>query len=415
MRIALFEPSPRICGPTAWARHVQHGFRELGHTADIVSVTKSGKPSSAWNDVQATYTYGFHWAPYRPDVTVSLKTARAVFDSYDLIVLAEPKCAPHDRLVYRKGIDTSPLYLEALALTKTPWLTALHGPQYDAKLAPFLERCLGTGNFLGKIITPSKAYANDRLAGVELHEYPCLPYRLKAASPDAHVPSTNVVGFAGRTVINKGPQLLVYLACHRLLVNDIEIHGASSVSVGPSVTASMYEYLIEHDFKIEMIMAKENHAKDVLRPHRWRATREGQHVNYCGNYSDPALVFPRFQVHVNFTSVDFSFGLIEYVGLEALDFGCVGVYPPHTLGAAPYEVIVLDGFTNPPAITQSLPPVVRIDRLADGVLDTVKARIDEALSFTLAQRQQLAAYNREVIREHHDPAKFAAALLELTA
>jgi hypothetical protein len=413
MKVAIFEPSPRICGPTIWARHVRTGMRTLGHACDIVSVTKSGRPSSAWNTAQETYTYGFHWAPYQPDVTVSLKSAGPVFDGYDLIVLAEPKCAPHDRNVYRRAQTENPLYIDALAKTKTPWTTALHGPQYDDKLAPFLDRCLGTGNFTGKIITPALDYANDRFVGVEFTEYPCLPYTVQNENL-ASVPNTGVVGFAGRTVINKGPQLLVYLACQRLLKANVEIHGASSVSVGPSMTRSMYELLIEHDFKLELIHA-EHHVPDVIRPHRWKAVREDQTVEYKGNYTDPAAVFPRFQVHVNFTSREFSQHLIEFVGLEALDAGCVGVYPPHTLGAAPYEVVVLDGFTAPPAITQDLPPRVRTDRMDDGVLDTVVAKLEEAISYTEDQRQTLAAYNRSVIREHHDPAKFAAALLEMTA
>lgn len=413
MKIAIFEPSPRVCGPTIWAGHVRTGFRALGHDADIVSVSLSGKPSSAWGE-KSTYTYGFAWCAYTPDVVVKPSNAGFVLDKYDLILLAEPKCSPLDRNVYRKEISEIPLYIEVLQKTKTPWVTFLHGPQYGWDLAPFLEQVFAAGNFTGHVFTPQISYAQpeNRFEGMNIHVVPCLPYAMR---PVLGVPRTGVIGFAGRAVVNKGPQLLVELARTGRIQNDVEIWGASAVGVGPSMTRSMYELLATDKWQMKLIYDETRHKPDVLRPHRWTATNGTRRVEYCGNYVDPMAVFPRFQVHVNLTSVDFSYGLIEYVGLEALNAGCLGVYPPHTLGAAPYEVMTIAGFERPPAITQKVPPSVRMDRIDSRVVDNLVDKINTAMSYSTSEQQLIADTNREVISKHHDPRDFAQMVIDVTA
>jgi hypothetical protein len=135
MRVAVFEPYPRMCGVSTWTWHAAQGFRDLGHHCDVVTFTKSGKPRKTTSIRRdgVTFAMGWQWWHEAADVTAKFDDAPSVLDKYDLVVLNEPKNGTADRDAARE--QRLPEYIEALSRTQTPWMTILHAPQYDPKRA----------------------------------------------------------------------------------------------------------------------------------------------------------------------------------------------------------------------------------------------------------------------------------------
>lgn len=147
MKIALHDPNLRICGPVVSMMHLKIGFEDLGHQADVVALTKSGKASIHWVDDYQDAPLGCGWSPVVPDRTEKFKDAGAVFDEYDFIVLSDPRCALPDKNALKAG--ELPTYIQHLAATSTPFSFPLNGNRYDEAGAPFLEQLVSLPNFAG--------------------------------------------------------------------------------------------------------------------------------------------------------------------------------------------------------------------------------------------------------------------------
>lgn len=439
MRIAIYEPHPRVAGPVVWAQHLKQGFIALGHECDLVSVTRSGRPSKRWGPGTGQVNRGWAWSKLIPDHTVKGDDAGVFFDGYDLIILTEPKSSPFDRWALKvrgeKGVfaerhperqdkNAEALYITWLRETSTPWTSALHGPQYQVARAPFLRDLLQLPNFTGHLMTTVDAFADTDSTGslraCGVHEFSALPY-VPTLPLDAPTPQRRAFGMLGRVVGNKGSQLLAHSVEDLPAGWNVEIHGAGAIGSGPSFTYRLYSTMKSRGFEGTLEGGDYSPAGKLraLKPEKWavKSPESGRYVSYWGPYEDTVGTAGRFGVHVNLTESKFSYGMIEFVGLEAMDAGCLGIYPSHILGAAPYECFELKTFVSPPAI-RSDHNKPGTDYLYTAGLDPrvypeLITRAREAVDlFESPAKLDVIQYNRQVIRDYHDPALLARRFLE---
>jgi hypothetical protein len=440
MKIAIYEPRLRVAGPVGWAFHLRDGFRELGHECDVVTVTRSGDPSIAWGKGTGEAVYkgkgpqrGWGWWPRVPDRVLKLKDAKEGFQDYNLIVLTEPKSAPYDRYAQKQRgkigrfgekyikPDALPMYLEVLRDARVPWTSALHGPQYDRARAPFIQELLGLDTFTGVLLTPQAGFFNERLGDVKVIEHRGLPYTA-IRDIDAKYPTQKIFGMTGRCVGNKGQQLLAALADELKPGWNVDLYGAGAVGLGPCFTYRLLQALrtIGAEGELEGGDTDPKTGKRrALKPERWKAKTEGGRVvRYRGNYEDAIATAGKFAVHLLLTDKEFSYGEIEFAGLEALDAGCVPVYPSHSLGAAPYEVFELEKFVIPPPVRANnaeKTDYVAMDAMDPDVIKEVLEKTTEAAEFVEAdgpERIEQVRHNRELLLSHHDPKIMAQRFLD---
>src|SRR3990172_686238 len=112
MKIAIYDPNPRICGPTTWAHQLKAGFIDLGHECQVVTATSSGKPRVAWGPENKSVSYGARWSPWVPDATFNRSGLVQYLNSCQLVILTEPKIPAVDRAAFKEG--KFPLYIEAM-------------------------------------------------------------------------------------------------------------------------------------------------------------------------------------------------------------------------------------------------------------------------------------------------------------
>jgi hypothetical protein len=331
MKIAIYEPEPRVCGPMASAFHLQWGFRSLAHQCDVVSFTKSGKSRIAW--APDGMRWGVHWWRQAPDVVAKYKDSAEVLDSYDAVILTDARTAMQDKAAKagRSFLGDTPDYISVLASTKKPFTFALHGNMYPPSELQYTPQMLELPNFAGRAITYSLESIN---AGFEVWSpavsswiHSPLPFHL---SSPLDAPATNadpIVGITGRYVPNKGHHALALASAYKGYPKvKTELWGSCSIGAGPSMSFQTYEYMTQ-----QMGLPGERfgndigsgHGGDLLRGYPWEVKRpDGHYVSYMGGYPDAASLCKRLMVHVDLTSSNFSGGLVEFSQLEAIDAGC---------------------------------------------------------------------------------------------
>lgn len=428
MKIAIYYPEIRVGGPAAWSGHVAAGMRALGHECDLVAFTHTGKPRRWWGrgDVSRLvkhsngFPHGLHWWPQGMDRVGKNREAHLVLDEYDLVIIPEPKDSAADRNAVNDC--KNPRYIEILDRTKTPWTTALHGPQYQPEKAPYVnmlfERASG---FTGVLATPNMMYCqtrpdvfDDRWTYVERP----LPFVATRSSDEAPKPRSLTVGMTGRVVANKGQHLMAHLCARMPDGWTTEIHGGCSLGNGPNFTYNVWEHMTEfmgwsgeregpQDRKPDGTMIT------VLAPHEWWVEDGlGHRCAYMGNYDDAVARCERLGVHVNLTANRFSNGLVEFVTLEAMDAGCVPVIPEHIhYGSGQFHVF--DRIDHAPTLKMLHPdrePNQEQEADIDDFVDTIH---DACRTFGNAKAyRDLVAHNREVLVSEHDPAAWCQALIE---
>jgi hypothetical protein len=344
MRIAIYEPSPRICGPDTWAQHLKIGFEELGHACQIVSFTNNGKAPPRWGRVERAKSSSMSCAMQVNRVN-KFDDAGEVLDEYDLIVLTDVKTPMHDNAALDDPMLDEPQYISVLKQTKTPWTSALHGRWYFAHPdpipqglsersgSPFIHDLLALPNFSDFLISHARDFARycPALQAVEkeLSPLPFRPRELPVNTPrdDRFAKSLAVIG---RMIPTK----------HRHFVNEIltrghlpgwvaHYGGACSCTHGPSETYIMTEQLTERGWTT-------NWGDDGVRKTKPFTANNGANrcvIIYHGAYTDPREVLTRARCHVGITDCDFSGGLFEFATLEAIESGCFPVittpFVPH--------------------------------------------------------------------------------------
>lgn len=412
MKVAIFEPDPRVCGPLTWAGHMKAGFTAIGVQLDTVSATKSGRNPSHWGNVKT----GGKWWATRPDRISRMDQVHHILDEYDLIILPEPKSPLADKLAIKADDGSIPWYVEALQRTRTPFTTALHGNPYTEKNSPFADFIVGLDNFTGAIIAHTAPLrtvtpAIGAMKNVQME----LPYAPRNPV-DAPFPRGKTVGSTGRFMFNKGSHVVGLSGAYLPPDVTVEVWGSCSVGRGPNLTYNLYEAIKPW---AEPGQAKRYHNSDGSHP---KATEDGNIVQpflydvrikdhalvrYLGNYVDPLKVAARLTVHVNLTSSKYTSGM-EFSTLEALDAGSLCITPPHCSQPEMYRTLVIDPWKAPAgSVTSALKTMDQTYR--------VSQTIEKALGFLdLPEEQHRAVVesNREALRKYPNPATIAQMILD---
>jgi hypothetical protein len=409
MKVAILEPEPGVKGPTAWAFRLRYGFKALGHEADVVSYTKSGRARSSWGKPQP----GGRWWSEAPDVTVKTADIVQCLDTYDMVVLPEIKIPLHDKTAVKAGGGALPEYVDALLRTKTPWTTSLHGSFYPDKDVPFVAKLLESPSRGTKLVTMSEdsaLYSNDIFKAIDWIKGP-MPY-IPKFEIDAPVQREKIVGTSGRFIYNKGQPVVAMTGVFLDPDVTVEVWGSCSVGLGPSPTFIVYELLREH-FGAKVLRYHKNLDTEtertdgnIITPYPWDARVEGHAlVRYLGNYVDSSKIAQRFRVHMNLTAHNFARGLVEYSTLEAADAGALCIVPGH-LSDSQFRMMVLDWYKGSP--TQG--------RLVkDEGIEVIKKCADAfqtCLEISEADHIAIAQHNREILRTRNDPRKTAEVMIE---
>jgi glycosyltransferase involved in cell wall biosynthesis len=422
VRVAVFEPVPRLCGVTAYAFHVVEGLRALGHEADVVSFTKSGRPYAvARRDGRPRD--GWRWYHRTPDVVRPWSTGAATLDGYDLVLLNEPKCGALDTVGTKER--RLPDYLEVLSRTRTPWTSVLHdNAAYRPDKAQFLPAALELKNFTGVLVECQVgAYESIRWADADRYvrkvlSWPWLPYvpQFDGMTPVADRPP--VVGMTGRMTSTKRYPSLLSVADRVPSPYEVRIYGGEAGGAAPAATYNWYEMLATHHgwTGLRGTPAEKNvHRTNAIgnwapmsstTPYGMRHP-DGGVIRYMGPYQDLAAVYDDIQVYVSLSTPDLITKL-EYTIIEGLDAGCVVVTPPYAtkdMRGADYGIVFADGYSQGVKTSKTTGMTWHDPREERGLLDALRRAVDLVPSY-----DPTAA--RAAVARYHDPRHLVRALLE---
>jgi hypothetical protein len=404
MKIAIYEPEPRLCGPGTWAQHMRYGFRAAGHECDVVTFTKSGKPAAKWG------------RPIAPEQTLgqqcplSVDVVNPELDAYDGIVLTDVRCAPQEKAAWEHC--ELPEYIYRLSATTTRWTSAIHGRWYWAEHecpddkrpeqgSPFIEDLLGLQNFAGALLCHANGQDDYCEALRKTHKVgPMpLPYVLKHTGREGRVVVARSIATIGRVIPTKYRHLISQAVIEGHLKHlNIVYAGSNSGAQGPVESFLLWEQLEKGGF------TGTRDSPGVKKPSRWRCDGgEGVHVEFRGAYDDPWDVLHDCNAHVGIADCDFSHGLLEFATLEAIDCGLAPVvseaYLPHAKScenviAWPHRVKSI-GKAKVRGQTQMF------------------ADLRDCVERALALPQEARDANREMIKALHDPKLHAEALCSI--
>lgn len=418
MKVAIYEPEPRICGPMMWAWQIRTGLRKLGHEAHVVTSTKSGRPSSAWGGEQKQTRGMKNWM-HPIDVVVKNDVIVDILNAYDLIIMPDVMNSAQDKL-YKKGEAERPWYISVLDRTTTRWISGLHGNFYTETKAPCLGMLMAAGNRSRVMYTnsPTSLESKNEVIRQNTWEPIHLPYELKmsddyfAQQGIAALPPKRTVGMTGRFIFNKGQPSLAMAASMMDPSIMTEIWGACSSGLGPSPTFVTFEHMIKIDPDSQR--KRYGNAQDsdvtgmggnIVASYTWDFKYTGgQIVRYLGVYSDPVQITRRMGLHLGLTVANFSGGLVEFASLEAMDAGSMSMVLPN-ISHPDYAQSILPEQKNWLGLPRQIKDMETLRPLAD--------RVNKYLDITDDQRLAIALHNREAVKRNNDPAKVAARIVEL--
>lgn len=432
MRVAVFEPYPRNCGVTKWAFEQAPGFRKLGHHCDVLSFTKSGRPFATIAR-DGGIRKGWRWWAQEPDVVARWDNAPDVLNSYDLIVLPEPKNNPLDEEAKKAGTDMWPDYVWALSETRTPWVTIFHDTfAYLQRNAPYMPELLRTKSFSGLAIQLRQgAFDVAAWAAVgpvtKLLNWPWIPYNLKN---DVNAPIQHnqlgalTIGSGGRILSTKGYHALASIAHQLDPATDVQIFGSESGGMGACPSFVLYELLVKYhgwrgtrgdpNFVSDQRSAQSIEmgnfgATNMVHP--WQLTHDGDgyQMRYTGPYlngverSAQCAIITQLSPHNQCTSFDTT-------TLEAIDAGCKLVLPQHyqrDMLDTPWDVASIPSYSS--GVSMSAKYGIRWNDPDErsGLLETLSGAIDH-----YRHNGYDPAPNRKTLALYHDPARLAQAIID---
>ena len=413
MRIAIYEPEPRICGPMMWAWEVRGGLRRKGHEVDVVTSTKSGRPSSMWGGEQKNSRGMKNWM-YPIDVVVRDEALPEVLDSYDLIIMPDVMSAGQDK--DWKKWQLVPKYIQMLSKTRTKFISGLHGNFYTPTKTPCLDQLLSLPNRSEIMYTnsPNSLTSDNILIRENTWEPIHLPYSLKLSDEEFEakgLPPRDTVGATGRFIFNKGQPSLA-LAGYMIDPSfTIELWGACSAGLGPSPTYVTFEGMINLDPQSQ----RKRYGNDpedrtgmggnIVASYLWDFKyTTGTVVRYLGVYSDPVQVTSRLGLHLGLTVANFSGGLVEFASLEAMDAGSTCMVLPN-ISRPEYALSVLPEVKAWSGVPKQVANIEQLRFLAD--------RVNAFKGVTEDQRMAAARHNRATVRRLNDPGAIGESIIEM--
>lgn len=425
MRVAVLEPSPRIAGVTKWAFELAPGFRELGHHCDVVSFTKSGRPAATRSLKDDGPRKGWRWWPDPPNVTGRWADAPDTLNSYDLVVLNEPKNNPLDEAAKKAG--DWPLYVRALHDTRTPWVTAFHDKTaYRDRHAPYLLDCLAASSFSGIAIqcrhgAIASANASDLVK--RTLDWPWLPYNLRCGTMS--ITSQRTIAMGGRMFSTKGYASLASVAHLIPPEYSVTLFGAESGGMGPCPSFVLFETLVKHHgwrgtrgdpnydspkrsaASIEM---GNYGATNMVHPWQLEHPDTEHRIRYLGQFTDPIARWRECRIAA-MLSTDRLVSTLEYTTLEALDGGCELIAPRYyitDMRDTPYSVNWLEQYSKGTRMSARTGISWHNEAEAKELIDVIwnTRNLEEKY------RRYDVLVNREAIAQYHAPERLAAAILE---
>jgi hypothetical protein len=409
VRVAIYEPEPRICGPMTCAYQLQAGFQALGHECDVLTFTKSGKPSITWGSMRQH----IRWYRRAPDVTAKYADSASVLRGYGFTILTDVRTILQDKEAL-KGTGAlaknTPDYLAVLDKAGVKFTTAVHGNMYPPSEVQFAAQLFSLPGFTGKAIafSPKAPVASAHIWPSVVWLYSPLPYSMLSEPDDDHASPGSATGITGRFIPNKGHGLLGLAGGLGLVKGDVELWGACSVGAGPSQSYRVFEFLTKELGLPGTRAGNEPETAsggDIIRPHPWSVTGPDGLISYKGGYEDPMLACWRLAVHCDLTAATFSSNM-EFSQFESIDAGC---------GQVSVESMWDHDFTGEviPAI-----PVISGEKKLSGteagmaILGTVSDAIARARSKTPAARRVEALHNRKALADVNNPAAVAENFIE---
>lgn len=408
MRVAIYEPNPRVGGSIVWSRHAQAGFRELGHDCDVVASTASGKVPTLWQPeaIQRADSIGNRWAQFTPDVVVKDADLLGTLRGYDLTVLPDAWSVLHDNRAVKA--EKLPFYLTTLGRLGTEggrWTTVMHGTAATYARAWFTRVLLHeTAGFTGRVVChfPLPTELPERLQGLDLVSLP-LPYAPICGLGEP-VQQDRTIGMTGRLVPIKGAHLLLAAVEAGTVPSDwdVQLHGGADVGYGDAYSHQLWATLRGLGWepayeKDPNVNPKRSLPWDLQKDHR-------PEVSYHGAYRYGATTARQLRVHCTLTN-ESVVSYTEYATLEAIDAGCLIVAPARNLSDeyTGYAVGALGKTTLKSVLAGKHPDVV--GRVNAAVLTACKiAGDDETVT-------RMARVNRERLRWLQDPRTTAKALM----
>lgn len=326
MKIAVFDPWPRVCSQTKWAFDVAHGFRSFGFHTDVVSFTKSGRPKAGKRGWQQPV-----------DVCDKWSHAIEVLETYDLVVLNEPKCGVADA----NSVGVMPEYVDVMRLITTPWTTALHAPHYSDDQAVWLDALMESDSFSRFVLEHHPGSYDSGVSAFGgrvrlIQPWPWLPYHRRSVDVLDRAPRQWMISTGGKMTHNSGHIEFAHLAGYLPAGYTKALHGIDE----SSLSRTLYRQLSRQGWA----------GSHDTKGRTWWLEQEndlGHHVlHYTADYHTLG-VWEQTAIAVSLTPSP----LVGYTVLEAMDAGCVivvddphrertaGLYTAHTFGNTTQEVV----------------------------------------------------------------------------
>lgn len=421
MKIAIYEPESMLGGLQTWAHHLRTGLRALGHEADWVTFTRSGRPRSTWELKPDSFALKQRLWPY--DHVVKYTAAVEFLNGYDGVILNDPRSYIQD-LAAQRGTATVepgvPDYLAVLRRVRVPVTVGIHCSRYERKQFPYLEQLLGIDTLTDTLVTHSERAFREMLTEMPewaAHDHRSVPLPYAPSCPSS--PSRNyissagaggapVVGLVGRYTGVKGHRALAAAWAYGDLgrLADVQLWGGCDVFRGPAASTVTYEALLAALPVLGGAIQEGSGA--TARPWRLDHPDVGTKMTYSG-YTDTLATHARLHVAVNLTTTEASGGALEYAQLEAIDVGCALVAPVHRWDDR-YCGDTLEWVGRWPSDAKLAKTVAEgTGRLA---IDVITAAVASAICWSDQAAAERRAHNREVLREVHDPATVASAYVD---
>jgi len=419
MKIAVFDPQPRIGGGTQFALHTAEGFRRLGHEVQTVAFTKSGRKMKYWGAAEAQNYKSLFWHPTCPEIVAHIDDCKEVLNSFDLIFLVEPVC--HPQVAAAKRDLDFPLYQYALMKTKTRWVTHLHNPQYRDNEIEAMDSMFELKNFAGFTMTrPCFNSYPFKVINAPKIVTGALPYALRPG-PVCPARHCKRLGYTGRISFNKGLTYYLLAADSLPIPWTVDVWGACFTTRPPCLTFMMAEALEELlGYKIEWEIPEEDQAKaaraKIGKPYPFTATKDEAVIRYRGAYHPdlPTERFMTFSIFAALTIPSFQRTMFEYTTLENLENGAMCIASSYQQSEITSNFNVL--WLNKPApLGSHLSRNVVNDEAVQSTTDEFVQMIHYAIELIdKGHHRKMVADNRAALMKYNDPCLTAQAIIDVS-
>ena len=366
MKVGLLDLTPHWGGVIKWGTYL---VEELG--IDYLAWNKP-KFNPAFLSIPITIMKG------------SAEKRLEILDQYDFILVA----SLHFEITEKQR------EYQVLKKCRVPWTFMIHNFHKFKKEPEYVRNLLGNSNFIGQVGSTSPEFVEDieNKLGIPLNSIilPYLPYRRICNNEFSY--GTDII-MTSRVVGSKGALPLVREV--QGLGRDIRLHGATYELMSGVTQAQMLRE------KIQIMRGEEPVPLNSHKEKDWpweEILPTGETVNWLGSYDDFRTVMYNASLHVNLTGNTLATGHLEYVSLEAMDYGIPVMVPEsHVNDLKGYQVFKVN------------------DYLRGGKYDKKALRdtLEMALFTSYDEAKDMVDNNRKMLDEYYNVSQYASQIKEL--